>query len=74
MFTLKVRKVGNSLGFTLPTEVVQILRVKEREVLYLTEVPGGLRLSRFNPYFWEEIEIAEDFLMRYKNALHELTE
>lgn len=74
MVTLKVRKVGNSLGFTLPTEVVQMLRVREREELFLTEVPGGLRLSRFHPFFWEEIEVAEDFLRRYKNALREIAE
>lgn len=74
MFKLMVRKVGNSLGFTLPTEVVQMLRVKEREILFLTEIPGGFRLSRYHPYFWEEIEVAEDFLRRYKNALRELAE
>ena len=74
MYTFKVRKVGNSLGFTLPTEVVQMLRVKERELLFLTEFPGGFRISRYNPLFWEEVEIAEDFLRRYKNALHELAE
>lgn len=72
MVTLKVRKVGNSLGVTLSSEVAQTLRVREGDRLYLTETPGGFRLTPYDPDFEETMEIAERFMRRYRNALRDL--
>lgn len=72
MFKLKVRKVGNSLGLTLPLEALQALRVREGDPLYLTEDPDGFRLTPYDPEFEETMEIAEDFMSRYRNALRDL--
>jgi putative addiction module antidote len=72
MVTLKVRKVGNSLGVTLSSEVAQALRVREGDQLYLTEAPGGFRLTSYDPDFKKTMETAEGFMKRYKNALREL--
>ena len=72
MVTLTVRKVGNSLGVTLPSQATQTLRVKEGDHLYLTETPGGFRLTPYDPTFGETIEVAENFMRRYKNALRDL--
>ena len=72
MVTLRVRKVGNSLGVTLPSEAAQSLRIKEGDQLYLTEAPGGFRLTPYDPEFRETLEVAEKFMRRYKNALREL--
>jgi putative addiction module antidote len=72
MVTLKVRKVGNSLGVTLSSEVAQTLRVQEGDQLYLTEAPGGFRLTPYDPDFEETMEIAERFMKRYRNALRDL--
>jgi putative addiction module antidote len=72
MVTLKVRKVGNSLGVTLPSQAAQALRIKEGDQLYLTETPEGFRLTPYVPNFKETIEIAENFMRRYKNALRDL--
>ena len=73
MVQLTVRKVGNSLGVTLPAQATQVLRVKEGDKLFLTEVPGGgYRLTAYDPNFAETMEAAEDFMGRFKNALREL--
>ncbi|HKQ56404.1 MAG TPA: AbrB/MazE/SpoVT family DNA-binding domain-containing protein [Candidatus Eisenbacteria bacterium] len=73
MVQLKVRKVGNSLGVTLPTQAARILRVKAGDRLYLTEAPGGgFRLTPYDPSFAETMAVADDFMSRYKNALREL--
>lgn len=72
MVTLKVRKVGNSLGVTLSAEVAQTLRVREGDQIYLTEAPGGYRLTSYDPDFKETMEIAERFMKRYRNALRDL--
>lgn len=72
MAKLTVRKVGNSLGVTLPAQVVQALRVKEGDQLYIFETRDGFRVTAYDPDFAEAMEIAEDFMARYKNALREL--
>ncbi|MGE5178752.1 MAG: AbrB/MazE/SpoVT family DNA-binding domain-containing protein [Bacteroidota bacterium] len=69
---LKVRKVGNSLGVTLPAEAVKALHVREGDPLYLTEAPGGFRVTPYDPDFEETMEAAEEFMARYRNALREL--
>ena len=51
MIKLKVRKVGNSLGVTLPAEVAQALQVREGDPLYLTVSPDGFRLTPYDPEF-----------------------
>jgi putative addiction module antidote len=72
MVKLTVRKVGNSLGVTLPAQAAQVLHVKEGDILYLTEAPGGFRLTPYDPNFAETMKIADGFLNRYKNALRDL--
>jgi putative addiction module antidote len=72
MVRLTVRKVGNSLGVTLPAVAAQALRVKEGDALYLTEAPGGFRITSYDPGFAETMEVAEGFMSRYRNALRDL--
>jgi len=54
----KVRRIGNSLGITLPKEALHTLKVEEGETLYLTE--GA------------HMKVAENLMGRYRNALREL--
>lgn len=72
MMELKVRKLGNSLGVTLPAQAAQVLGVKEGDKLYLTETPEGYRLTPYDPEFEATMKAAEDFMKRYRNALREL--
>jgi putative addiction module antidote len=74
MVELTVRKVGNSLGVTLPIEATKSLHVKEGDKLFLTEAPGGFRITPYDPNFEETIKMAEGFMSRYKNALRKLAE
>jgi putative addiction module antidote len=72
MVKLTVRKVGNSRGVTLPAHAAQALHVREGDQLYLTEAPGGFRLTPYDPNFAETMEVAEGFMKRFKNALRDL--
>lgn len=72
MITLKARSVGNSIGFTLPREVVERLRIRNGDQLYLTESPDGYRLTAYNPNFARQMEKAESLMRRYKDALRQL--
>ena len=72
MVKLTIRRVGNSLGLTLPAEAVKTLRVGEGDTLYLTETPEGYQLVAHDPDFEKAMEAAEDFMKRYRNALRKL--
>lgn len=73
MVRLKVRKVGNSLGVTLPAEAARALKVQEGDQIFLTEAPGGsFRITPYDPEFADAMEAAESFMARYRNALREL--
>ncbi len=73
MVQLTVRKVGNSLGLTLPGEAAQALGVKEGDKLFLTQAPDGFHITPYDPDFAETMKAAEDFMGRYRNALRELS-
>jgi putative addiction module antidote len=72
MVSLKVRKVGNSLGLVIPSEAAKALRVEEGDVIYLTEAPGGYRITPYDPEFEKTMTTAERFMKRYRDALREL--
>jgi len=73
VFRLKVRKVGNSLGFTLPADAARTLHVREGDALYLTESPDGFRITGYDPAFESTLKVAEAFIARYRNALRTLS-
>lgn len=70
--TLKLSRIGNSVGVILPKEVLAKLRVREGDALYLTEAPDGYRISQYDPEFARQIEIAKEVMRRRRDALHEL--
>lgn len=73
MVRLRIRKVGNSLGVTLPAETAKALRVREGDQIYLTEGPGGsFRVTPYDPDFGDAMAAADSFMARYRNALREL--
>ncbi len=70
--TLKVRKIGNSLGVVLPKDVLAKLRVGEGDELSVSETPDGVALQLHDAEFQEQIEAARRAMKRYRNALREL--
>ena len=72
MATVKVRKVGNSLGFILPKEVVEHLYLKEGDSLQVIEEEAGIKLTPYDPSFEKWAISYEHTNRKYKNALKEL--
>jgi putative addiction module antidote len=73
MIQLRIRKVGDSLGLTLPAEVTRVLRVKEGDQILLTEASGGcFRITPYNPDFVDAMKAAGAFMTRFRHALREL--
>jgi putative addiction module antidote len=72
MYKVKVRKIGNSLGAILPSEVAARLHVKEGDNLSVTETPDGIQLSPYDPEFETAMEAFRRGSARYRNALRRL--
>jgi len=72
MVALKVSKLGNSLGVTLPKEAAAHLHVGAGDTLYLTEAPGGYRVTPYDPTFERQMAAAREVMKRRRNALREL--
>ena len=70
--TLKVRRVGNSLGVVLPKDVLAKLRVGEGDELTVTETQDGVALTAFDDEVARQLEIGRDLMRRYRNVLREL--
>lgn len=73
MVELNIRRFGNLLGVLLPKEVIDRLRVKDGDTLFLIEAPdGGYRLTSGDPAFEEKLVKAEGIMNRYCGTLREL--
>lgn len=70
--SVKVRKVGNSLGVILTKEVIESLGVAEGDELFAVRTPDGIRLTPYDPDFAKAMESTRDYMRRHKNALNEL--
>jgi putative addiction module antidote len=72
MSALTIRRVGNSLGVILPKEVLTKLKVVEGDKIYLSDAPGGMRVTASNAEFEQQMKIAEQVMHEYRDVLREL--
>lgn len=72
MFKTSVRRVGNSLGITLPKGVVENYHLSEGDELTLVETDTGVMLTPFDPEFAAWLEAYEKTNKRFRNALRAL--
>ncbi len=74
MNSLKIEKVGDSLGVVLPQEVLQRLDVKEGDTLYLLDTADGMKIATHDPNLEKAMQAYEKVNQKYTNALRELSE
>jgi putative addiction module antidote len=72
--TMKLRKIGTSLGFTVPKDVLRELDLEEGDTLFLVRTANGVELTRYDPDFEEVLEVSRGVMRRYPNALKKLAE
>jgi putative addiction module antidote len=70
--TLKIIQIGNSLGVTLPKEVLSALKMEKGDTLVLTEAPDGFRLTPYDPETGRQLEAVRAVMKKRRNALREL--
>lgn len=73
MKSVKLRKVGNSFGFTVPKELVEKYNLKEGEELHVIEKTDGFTLTPYNPEFEKWAKAYDKANIKFKNALKELS-
>ena len=74
MTTVKVRKVGNSLGVVLSKEVVAKLGVASGDNLFLIQTQNGFEITPYDPKFAEQVSVAERIMKKRRNMLRKLAE
>jgi putative addiction module antidote len=72
MATLKLRSVGNSIGVVFPKELLTKYNLAEGDTLHVVEAPDGFRLTRSDPDFERQMEVARDVMRRRRAVLREL--
>ncbi|MCL4714393.1 MAG: AbrB/MazE/SpoVT family DNA-binding domain-containing protein [Hyphomonadaceae bacterium] len=72
--TLKVRKIGNSLGVVLPKDVLAKLRVGEGDELSVSETPDGVALRAADEDTAELMKLAEDIMRKRRRVLKALAQ
>ena len=72
MLTLKLSPIGNSVGVVLPKEALRALKAQKGDTVFLTDSPEGFLLTRYDPEFAKQMQLATGIMDEYKDALHQL--
>jgi putative addiction module antidote len=70
---LKITTIGASAGLILNKEVMAKLNVKKGDSLFLTETPGGYRLTPYDPDFERQMSLAEEIMHDDRDVLRALS-
>jgi len=66
------RRMGGSIGATLPKEMVDRLHIEAGDELTVLETERGLLITPYDPEFEKAMEAYERGARKYRNALREL--
>lgn len=71
--TMKLRKIGGSVGVIIPKDELQRMNVDEGDELYGVADERGIYLTPLDPEFQKKVKAFERTRKRYRNALNELS-
>lgn len=74
MLTLKLTKIGNSIGAVFPKEVLARLHAQEGDKLFLIESPEGYKITAYDDKFAKQMKLAREIMHDNKDALKALSE
>ena len=72
MFTLKLTQIGNSVGVVLPKEALAQLKIDKGDTVFLTETPGGFKLTPYDPAIEEQLKLGREIMHEYRDPLRAL--
>lgn len=72
---LSIKKIGNSVGFILPKELLARLKLKEGDKFHIVEqTERGIKLSPYDPKHAEAMDIARRSFRKYADTYKALAE
>jgi len=72
MVSIKLCKIGNSLGITFPKELLEELNIKEDDEFHILKTEKGLELVPYTSDFIAETEAYRYAIKNNRNALRRL--
>jgi putative addiction module antidote len=69
---MKIIQVGNSLGITLPREVLAAMKVDKGDTLTFTPAPDGFRITPYDAEKARQFALVRDIMKRRRDALRDL--
>lgn len=72
--SVKLRRMGGSVGATLPRDMAQRLHLEAGDDVLAVETANGILLSPYDAAVEEGLAIAVEAQKRYRKALRELAE
>ena len=69
---LPITAVGRALGVELPRDLLDKLGVAEGDVLHVSELPDGIKLTPNDPELEEQMRVAESVLREDREVLKRL--
>ena len=67
-----LRKMGGSVGATLPKDIAERLHVQAGDELFVIETDEGVLLTPYDPEFQKAMAAYKRTANKYRNALREL--
>jgi len=71
---ITLRKIGGSLGATLPKDIVDDLHVEAGDTLTVVRTERGILLTPYDPVFEAGMKAYAEVNAQYRNALRELAD
>ncbi|WP_423925041.1 AbrB/MazE/SpoVT family DNA-binding domain-containing protein [Candidatus Palauibacter sp.] len=72
--SVKLRRMGGSVGATLPRDMAQRLHLEAGDAVLAVETANGILLSPYDAEVDEGLAIAVEAQKRYRRALRELAQ
>lgn len=73
MYQLRVTTVDGQPALVLPPDVAEKLGASEGNHLFLIESPMGYLVTPLDPFFADQLHAATEGLVKYREALKELS-
>jgi putative addiction module antidote len=72
MTALKLTQIGNSVGVILPKEMLARLKLVKGDALHVTDTPGGITLTPYDPSFEAQLDAGREFMREYRDTFRAL--
>ncbi len=68
-----IRRIGNSLGATIPKSMLERYQLGEGDKAHLVETEQGILITPFDPEFSRALDVYRRGARTYRNAMRELS-